>query len=395
MKEQHLRMKETIRHLLLPPVSETVRRTIVRNNLESLRQISIGTAVVESIILLLFSLHHLQDLTKYPKSVISVGFCIIASIYVAVHLTRVQRSKEVIEGPLRRESCILILYFIVMAFWGMAASYRHYMEGEQMLTFFIVEIVFICFVAIKPLLGAVLIFGSHIIFYLVIYTVDGGSGISPLNYFAMAVLMWIGIVVRYQSVLENVTQRFEVERLNRKLERISQTDVLTDIGNRMAIREDFDRIVGNDVAAMMADIDHFKQVNDNYGHRMGDLAIQRLSQCLEKGLEVDYRDRADFVEKFDPAKDNVLARLGGDEFVFACHCPSEASCLEKMRGLQAAFAKEEITLDGQQLSQLRFSCGVIHYQNNLSNVDQLYQKADQLMYKVKKQGGGNVLLARS
>ena len=50
---------------------------------------------------------------------------------------------------------------------------------------------------------------------------------------------------------------------------------------------------------------------------------------------------------------------------------------------------------GQRLSQLRFSCGVIHYLNNLPNVDQLYQKADQLMYEVKKQGGGNVLLARS
>lgn len=40
-------------------------------------------------------------------------------------------------------------------------------------------------------------------------------------------------------------------------------------------------------------------------------------------------------------------------------------------------------------------CGGSHYLNNLSNVDQLYQKADQLMYEVKKQGGGNVLLARS
>lgn len=100
----------------------------------------------------------------------------------------------------------------------------------------------------------------------------------------------------------------------------------------------------------LVDIDYFKQINDNYGRRMGGLAIQRLSQCLEKGLEVDYRDRADFVEKFDPAKDNVLARLGGDEFVFACHCPSEAACLEKMQGLQAAFAKEEIALDGQRLS---------------------------------------------
>ncbi|WP_296227801.1 hypothetical protein [uncultured Lactobacillus sp.] len=39
--------------------------------------------------------------------------------------------------------------------------------------------------------------------------------------------------------------------------------------------------------------------------------------------------------------------------------------------------------------------GVSHYLNNLSNVDQLYQKVDQLMYEVRKQGGGNVLLARS
>lgn len=365
MKEQHLRMKETIRHLLLPPVSETVRRTIVRNNLESLRQISIGTAVVESIILLLFSLHHLQDLTKYPKSVISVGFCIIASIYVAVHLTRVQRSKEVIEGPLRRESCILILYFIVMAFWGMAASYRHYMEGEQMLTFFIVEIVFICFVAIKPLLGAVLIFGSHIIFYLVIYTVDGGSGISPLNYFAMAVLMWIGIVVRYQSVLENVTQRFEVERLNRKLERISQTDVLTDIGNRMAIREDFDRIVGNDVAVMMADIDHFKQFNDRVGHEAGDMVLKAVAKelCQHFPRECCYR-------------------YGGDEFLVIME---DITATEYRRRIHRWFrGVERICIPGVDLP-IRCSAGfVTGHPDTAGDLRELIHQADRKLYEMKR-----------
>lgn len=71
----------------------------------------------------------------------------------------------------------------------------------------------------------------------------------------------------------------------------------------------------------LVDIDYFKQINDNYGRRMGGLAIQRLSQCLEKGLEVDYRDRADFVEKFDPAKDNFLARLGGRRVRFCLPLP--------------------------------------------------------------------------
>lgn len=81
----------------------------------------------------------------------------------------------------------------------------------------------------------------------------------------------------------------------------------------------------------LVDIDYFKQINDNYGHRMGDLAIQRLSQCLEKGLEVDYWDRADFVEKFDPAKDNVLARLGATSSFLPATARRKRLALRKCR----------------------------------------------------------------
>ncbi|GHW00483.1 hypothetical protein lacNasYZ03_01700 [Lactobacillus nasalidis] len=150
-----------------------------------------------------------------------------------------------------------------------------------------------------------------------------------------------------------------------------------------------------DLFVGLVDIDHFKQINDSYGHRMGDLAIQELSRSLEKGLRVCYQDKAGFADSFDPSSDNVLARLGGDEFVFAMHCASEEACRKQLRALQQEFAKKVISLDGRRLSQLHFSCGVIHYNNNLKNVDQLYQKADQLMYMVKKQGGNEVLVAQS
>ena len=367
MKDQ---IKRTIRQLLIPPVNEQVRRTIARNNIRSLQQISIGAVIVESVILLLFVPHHFHELRDYIVSVSSVGFCDIVSLYMALHLTRVQKSKEKFEGPLRRESRMLVLYFIVMAFWGMAASLRNYAAGGQMLTFFIVEIVFTCFIAIRPLLDAVLIFGCHIVFYLMVFHVNGGAGISAFNYFAMAFLMWVGTVIRYQSVLENVTQRFELERLNRKLERISQTDPLTDIGNRMAIREDFEQLVGNDVAVMMADIDHFKRFNDRTGHDAGDEVLRRVAEQLRQYFPKE-----------------CCYRYGGDEFLVIM---TDITATEYQRRIRRwSLSVEKIRIPGVGMP-IRCSAGfVTGHPETPDDLRALIHGADQALYEMKKDHHAN------
>lgn len=158
------------------------------------------------------------------------------------------------------------------------------------------------------------------------------------------------------------------------------------------LQKTVDRPECTDLYIGLIDIDHFKQINDSYGHQMGDLAIRELSNCFVQGLNVDYHDRAEFLEDYDPKKDSLLGRLGGDEFVFAFHAPADQACVAKLRAIQADFRQRVIRLNGRELSQLHFSCGVIHCQSQGDDVEQIYQQVDALMYQIKKQGGDNVLL---
>lgn len=283
---------------IFPDVHESVRRSIALDNIHNLREISIGVILVESVILSLFILRNRHSLNLYLESILSVAFCILVSIYVAVHLTRLKRNPEKAAGPLVWENRLLILYFIVLSLWGMVASRRHYIEGSQMITFFIVELVITCFVAMPPKVSFPLLLSVHILFYILIYKVDRAANLNSFNYFAMVFLMWLGTVVRYRTQVKNVTQRLEVERLNRKLDELSKSDPLTGLGNRLAVRNDFPEIKGNDVAVMMSDIDYFKRFNDKMGHETGDLILKEVSRQLKENF---------------PSKS--CYRYGGDEFL--------------------------------------------------------------------------------
>ena len=156
-----------------------------------------------------------------------------------------------------------------------------------------------------------------------------------------------------------------MERLNRKLERISQTDVLTDIGNRMAIREDFDRIVGNDVAVMMADIDHFKQFNDRVGHEAGDMVLKAVAKelCQHFPRECCYR-------------------YGGDEFLVIME---DITATEYRRRIHRWFrGVERIRIPGVDLP-IRCSAGfVTGHPDTAGDLRELIHQADRKLYEMKR-----------
>lgn len=87
-----------------------------------------------------------------------------------------------------------------------------------------------------------------------------------------------------------------------ELERLSRTDTLSGLSNRRAFLEQFDRC-DREKAMLVLDIDHFKTVNDTYGHLAGDEAIVRIAAMLQ----TVFPDRC------------VCARIGGEEFAVFCH----------------------------------------------------------------------------
>ena len=107
-----------------------------------------------------------------------------------------------------------------------------------------------------------------------------------------------------QTVADLETAQAEILRQNGELERLASRDPLTGCLNRRAFYEQFEKALAEnrehatDLCVLMVDIDHFKRINDQFGHAVGDQAIQAVVSCLSVGLRLT----------------DTLGRYGGEEF---------------------------------------------------------------------------------
>lgn len=105
--------------------------------------------------------------------------------------------------------------------------------------------------------------------------------------------------------LRSAARRLEMERRlhlqNEELQTLALTDELTGIANRRALFREADQILsaGKSLSVVLFDLNHFKQINDTYGHLMGDRILADVAACLKQNTRVG----------------DVIARYGGDEFV--------------------------------------------------------------------------------
>jgi len=166
--------------------------------------------------------------------------------------------------------------------------------------------------------------------------------------------------------------------LNRKLKAAAMTDVLTRLHNRRyAMRRlegDLARAAraGHDLTVIAIDIDHFKEVNDCYGHDVGDRVLRETAAVLRR----------------ETRKGDVVCRLGGEEFLVICStCNRETghATAERIRA-----AVEEYGADNGLDRALTISLGVASYEGGGSTVDQLLKLADQRVYISKDLGRNRV-----
>ena len=145
-----------------------------------------------------------------------------------------------------------------------------------------------------PAVAAILVVGENV-----------SLGIVMLLYSAYLVLITYRGSEEYWTALEN---EFLLEENSRELKLASRTDMLTGLCNRRHFNELFQLAWGICVRAetpitlIICDIDHFKRVNDTYGHLAGDEYLKLISRCLEKVFK---------------RETDVMARYGGEEFVIA------------------------------------------------------------------------------
>jgi diguanylate cyclase (GGDEF)-like protein len=169
-----------------------------------------------------------------------------------------------------------------------------------------------------------------------------------------------------------------VRERTRELEQIANTDELTQIYNRRKFLEILEYEIQRNLryqqsmSLLLCDIDHFKQINDNFGHDLGDSVLANFANCMRANLR----------------KSDVYARWGGEEFILLLpHTPvGEAKIVaQKLCDMIPACS-------GSDKIRLTASFGVAQLQNGESD-DSLIQRADQALYKAKHNGRNCVAVA--
>jgi diguanylate cyclase (GGDEF)-like protein len=167
------------------------------------------------------------------------------------------------------------------------------------------------------------------------------------------------------------------------LAEIAYTDALTGLANRRAFFLQADaafaiaRRYQRPLALLMVDLDHFKQINDRYGHAAGDVVLARTAACLRQSL----RDA------------DLPARLGGEEFVVMLPETSLASAMAAAERIRETLAQASIEHDGQGIA-VTASIGVATLQSDSADIASILSAADQALYEAKARGRNRVVAAR-
>ena len=142
------------------------------------------------------------------------------------------------------------------------------------------------------------------------------------------------------------------------------------------------------IALCILDLDAFKQINDNYGHQVGDKAIQTAGHVIWDELGVDISEKWSFCERAIRDKISFAGRLGGDEFVIFLREEGESDATEQKlrRILNSLNATRLGSLNG-----IHASFGVTEITTEDKDIDAVYNRADKALYTAKTSGKNQIV----
>jgi len=188
------------------------------------------------------------------------------------------------------------------------------------------------------------------------------------------------LVARVRVHLKIKNLQDDLKRTNELLLELSNTDHLTGLFNRRYLMESLGREVqrssrrGGNLSLIILDIDHFKQVNDSYGHLQGDVVLQKVADLLRKELRA-----------YDTA-----ARYGGEEFIAVLPDAALEDAVFVAERVRSAVQANRFSGELSELS-LTVSLGVAMFsQQGCTTVDSFIKLADDALYRAKTNGRNRV-----
>lgn len=191
-------------------------------------------------------------------------------------------------------------------------------------------------------------------------------------------------IIRYQQKIHHDREVIEeyaarLTSANQKLETMAMTDVLTGLPNRRSVLSRLKDVVAESqrhrepLSCIMIDIDHFKQVNDNFGHDIGDMVLQNIASTFSST-----------VRSYD-----MVSRIGGEEFLVICARSNLNESRQLAERLRLAVENLRVHIDGATI-KTTISLGVAAWNETMLDGEVMTKAADRALYQAKGLGRNRV-----
>lgn len=279
----------------------------------------------------------------------------------------------------------LLQYIVVAVIMGSGIAI---VTIDQLVTTNITPLLIICIVTgviflIRPLASFIIYVTSYVTYYnLIALTIadpqillsNRVNGITAIGIgFLLSIILW-----RYNYT--NITQKRRIEAQQKQLEQMAYYDQLTDLPNRRLLEKLIEREYssiqryGHETAIMILDIDNFKNINDTYGHPVGDDILRQLADLLKRSAR----------------ESDTVARFGGEEFIILMpRTTVEEGCVFAER-LRKLIMEKSFTI-GSDTLQITSSFGVASLNDiDSKTLENYYFAADKALYLAKQSGRNKV-----
>lgn len=189
------------------------------------------------------------------------------------------------------------------------------------------------------------------------------------------------ICVIIYDVTDIASNRKALENANKELESLSRTDRLTLLNNRgyweECLQSEYSRLQRYDTTSslVMFDIDHFKKVNDTYGHQAGDEVIRVVSKLLRESLR----------------KTDIAGRYGGEEFGIILGHTSADNAFTFCERLRKAVEDTTVVHDNLEI-KFTISLGICEASKKLADYKDWLERTDQALYQCKESGRNKTII---
>ncbi len=206
---------------------------------------------------------------------------------------------------------------------------------------------------------------------------------SPIDYtlawgiFAIIAFLVFLLVYRYRVIAKYNTK---LEELNQKLAKQARTDQLTQLPNRYLLDQETLRIIATSkryqdpFSLVMFDLDYFKQINDQYGHQVGDDVLIQVTQEMSRSIR----------------EADILGRWGGEEFLLVCPKTSLSGAIKLANKIRKRIAQ----LSFIEKQKITLSAGVAEFDPN-ENYHSLLKRLDDALYLAKESGRNTVRVSHA